>query len=113
MLSVLDEVDNLKPLDDDDLVGLMLMNQELHGIITVESHQSRRVCEFTCHTGSNIVQSVCRTRAQMVEEHTLTHLLMDDRRRDLENRLWLSDWERPVQGELVIPHVPLGSNPGF
>jgi len=113
VLTVLDDVDDLETLDDDDLFDLMLMNEELHGIITVEGHQSRRVCEFTRHTGSNIVHSVCQTRAQMVEERTLTHLLVEDRRRDLENKLWLRDWERPIQGELGIPHVPLGSNPSF
>jgi hypothetical protein len=113
VLTVLDDVEDLEVLEDDDIFDLMMMNQELHGIITVDGHKSRRVCQFTYQTGSNIPHSVCRTRAQMVEERTLTHLLMDERRRDLENRLWLRDWERPIEGVLEIPHVPLGANPSF
>lgn len=113
LLTVLDDVEELEVLDDDDLFDIMMMNQELHGIITVEGHQTRRVCEFSRNAGSNIIQSHCRTRAQLVEERTLSHLLLDDRRRDLENKMWLRDWERPIQGAEGFPHVPLGTNPSF
>lgn len=107
----LDGVETVGQLREDELLRVLELNEELHGIILVESSLNRRVCRIETQTGTQIPKSTCWTRYELAQQREQARNLLDERRVDIERILWLQNLERPRDGTDGFPQTPMYITP--